>query len=695
MDFHPDILERRNAKMTEKQRQKEAEESAPLLPVHPPKPGPFKQFRRMILGDPISSEHAEHSLLPRFLALPVFASDAISSVAYATQQIILALGAAGLTAYAMRDEYSKYTMLITGMIVGLLVIVVLSYWQTIFAYPKGGGSYIVTRENLGRYPSLAAGAALLIDYVLTVSVSVAAGVQNLSAVPLPAQLAWLHFDNLITWCMLFIALLSFANLRGLKESGALFAIPTYGFVVMCYLMIAIGFLGPLFGWKYHMENVNQEWFGHSEKAVGLAIIMVLFKAFANGCSAMTGTEAVSDGIPAFKEPKSFNAATTLLMMGIILGTIFLGVSALSMKFHVVYWEAGGHTSNSVIDQISSAIYGKTGKWAIGYYTTQLATAAILILAANTSYADFPRLASILARDKFLPKQMANIGDKLGFDNGIILLGITSALLIIVKKGNVDQLIPLYAVGVFTAFTFSQSSMVKRWFTLKDKGWKVKAVINTVGAITTFIVLADIVIEKFTEGAWIVLLLMAVIVGIFIAINQHYKDVARQLRLGDQKPMKSTLSNTVLVLVPGLHRGIIPALEYAHSLSADCRAVYIETDPEKTAILLEKWDDWASDVPLVVLNSPYRSLISPIMHYLGAVQIERHNHLITVIVPEFVPSKWWHHLLHGNNGLLLKAALIGRKDIVVANLRYYLQDDKSPIPPDMPEDVAITSTPRNK
>ena len=664
-------------------------EPAPLTPVLPPKPGRFSQMRRLVLGDPISSEHAEHSLLPRFLALPVFASDAISSVAYATQQIILALGAAGLYLASRQDEYTKYTMLITGLIVGLLVIVVLSYWQTIFAYPKGGGSYIVTRENLGRFPSLAAGAALLIDYVLTVSVSVAAGVQNLSGVPLPGWLSWLHFDHLIPWCMLFIALLSFANLRGLKESGALFAIPTYGFVFMCYLMIFLGFVGPtLFHWELHKEFVNQDWGGHAEKAVGGAIFIVLFKAFANGCSAMTGTEAVSDGIPAFKEPKSFNAATTLLMMGVILGTLFLGISALAMRMHVVYWEHDGITAKSVIDQLAGAVYGKTGTWAFGYYITQIATAAILILAANTSYADFPRLASILARDGFLPKQMANIGDKLGFDNGILLLGITSALLIVLKKGNVDALIPLYAVGVFTAFTFSQSSMVKRWVTLRDKGWRIKAAINTVGAITTFIVLMDIIIEKFSEGAWIVLLLMALVVGIFLVINKHYRDVARQLSLKDQSPMKSSMTNTVIVLVPGLHRGVIPALEYAHSLSTDCRAVYIETDHEKTALLTSKWDDWASDVPLVVLNSPYRSLISPIMHYLDAVQLERRNHLITVIVPEFVPTQWWQHLLHGNNGLLLKAALMGRKDIVVANLRYYLQDSNQPTPMDMPEDVAI-------
>ena len=695
MDFPPDIPERRNAKMTEEQRQKEAEESAPLLPVHPPKPGPFKQFRRMILGDPISSEHAEHSLLPRFLALPVFASDAISSVAYATQQIILALGAAGLYTAAHREDYTRYTMGITGLIVGLLIIVVLSYWQTIFGYPSGGGSYIVSKDNLGVIPGLIAAAALLIDYVLTVSVSIAAGVQNLGGIPLPHFLQWLHFENLVLWCLFFIVLLTLANLRGLKESGTVFAIFTYGFVVMCYLMIALGLLGPLFGWHLHTEHINELW-GPVKSGEALGLV-VLARAFAQGCSAMTGTEAVSNGIPAFQHPKSRNAALTLIAMGVILGTIFLGISALAMNLHVVYWEDHGKTANSVIDQISGAIFGKSGTWAIGYYLTQFFTAAILVLAANTSYADFPRLSSILARDRFLPKQFSNLGDKLVFNNGIFVLGLFAALLIVAKKGSVDALIPLYAIGVFLAFTLSQSGMVLHWFKQRnsEKGWQIKAAINGIGALATFAVLVDIAVEKFTEGAWIVMVLIVFMVLVFRKIYNHYAEVAEELKMVNYKAPNKVFRNTVLVLVPSLHRGVMPALEYARSLSPDCRAVHISTDPEKTAILLEKWDDWASDVPLVVLNSPYRSLISPIMHYLDAVQIERHNHLITVIVPEFVPSKWWHHLLHGNNGLLLKAALIGRKDIVVANLRYYLRDDKSPIPPDMPEDVAIASTPKNK
>jgi len=642
----------------------------------------MQRLRRIVFGSPISTEHAEHTLLPKVLALPVFASDAISSVAYATQQIILALGAAGLYVTSLHEQYKHYTMLITGLIVALLVIVVISYWQTIFGYPSGGGSYIVSRENLGDLPGLIAAAALLIDYVLTVSVSIASGVQNLSGLPLPRYLAWLHFEGLVPWCLLFIALLTLANLRGLKESGTLFAIPTYFFVAMCYLMIGLGLLGPwLFHWQLHPEFVNQDWVGRAEHSLGTVGFLVMAKAFANGCSAMTGTEAVSNGIPAFREPKSKNAAYTLVAMGVILGTIFLGVSALAMNLHVVYWEHDGQTANAVIDQVSGAVFGKFGRWKAAYYLTQIATAAILVLAANTSYADFPRLASILARDRFVPKQLSNLGDKLVFNNGILLLGIAAAALIVLKRGIVDALIPLYAIGVFTAFTLSQSGMVVHWLKEQGRGWRVKAAINGMGAVATLLVLIDIAVEKFREGAWMVIGLIVVFVFIFRAIHKHYLDVAQQLKMANYTPPRAALHNTVLILVPGLHRGIMPAIEYAQTLSSDCRAVYIETEPEKTRQLKERWEEWAPHVPLVVLNSPYRSLVSAIMRYLDAVQQERTNHLVTVIVPEFVPTKWWHHLLHGNSGLILKAALLGRKDVIVANVRYYLQRMDEPPPQD--------------
>ena len=420
-----------------------------------------KRVRRVLLGCPVSSEHAEHTLLPKFLALPVFASDAISSVAYATQQIVLALGASGLYLLEYRQQYTVDTLLVAGFIVALLIIVVFSYWQTIFAYPNGGGSYIVSKDNIGPLAGLVAAAALMIDYVLTVSVSIAAGVQNLANIPFARY--WRLDQHLVPLCLLCIALLTLVNLRGLKESGALFAVFTYGFIVMCFVMIATAIVGPLFHWSPHLHEINavyNNWPRSSESAKHAAQgigALVMLRAFANGCSAMTGTEAVSDGIPAFKEPRARNAALTLLAMGTILGSIFIGVTWLAMHFHVVYWEAGGQTAPAVFDQISGAVFGKTGSLSFAYLLTQLFTAAVLVLAANTAYADFPRLASFLARDRFAPKQFANLGDKLVFNNGIILLGMFAATLIVLKHGQVDALIPLYATGVFTAFTLSQTS----------------------------------------------------------------------------------------------------------------------------------------------------------------------------------------------------------------------------------------------
>ena len=629
-------------------------------------------LRRLIFGSPISSEHSDHTLLRKILALPVFASDAISSVAYATQQIVLALGAAGLWVASREAEYTHYTMLITGLIVALLVIVVVSYWQTIFGYPSGGGSYIVSKDNLGTIAGLVAGAALLIDYVLTVSVSIASGVQNLEAVPLFNS--WHVEARLVLYCCLAVAVLTLVNLRGLKESGSLFALPTYLFVIMCYAMIVLGIVGPFIGWKFHPQYVNQSW--GPGQAVGTFGLVVLLRAFANGCSAMTGTEAVSNGIPAFQFPKSRNAALTLVAMGSILGTIFLGISYLAVHFHVVYWEAGTQTANAVIDQISGAIFGKTGTWAWAYVTTQVATALILVLAANTSFADFPRLASILARDGFLPKQLSNLGDKLVFNNGILILGVFAALLIVMKKGSVDALIPLYAIGVFLAFTLSQSGMVVHWAKDKGRGWQRKAMINGVGAVATLLVLLDIAYEKFAEGAWAVIVLLVALVLLFRLIRFHYTDSAEQLRLeeGDPKAEAQIMAvNTVVVLIPSLHRGVLPALQYARLLSPNCRAIHIEVDPAHTPDLQAEWEHWGGDMPLVILKSPYRSLTRPLMNYLSTVEAERPDDIVTVVVPEAVPTRWWHHLLHGQSGLRLKLALLSRTDIVVANIRYPLRD----------------------
>ena len=385
-----------------------------------------------------------------------------------------------------------------------------------------------------------------------------------------------------------------------------------------------------------------------------------------------GTEAVSNGVPAFREPRSRNAALTLVSMGLILGSIFIGVSWLAVNLHVVYWEQGGHTAPAVIDQISGAVFGKTGNFSWAYITTQVFTALILVLAANTSFADFPRLSSILARDRFLPRQLANLGDRLAFNNGIFLLGLFSALLILIKNGSVDLLIPFYAIGVFLAFTLSQTGMVKHWLTIKGEGWKRKAIINGTGAIVTSIVLLDILAEKFIDGAWMVVIIIALLIVVFKMVYGHYIDVRQQLDIANYTRADEPMRNTVLVLIQGIHAGTLHALDYAKSISSDCQAVYIEVEPERTEYLTKTWAKYVGDFPLIVVKSPYRSLIRPIMHYLDTMHDEKPNHRITVVVGEFVPSKWWHSLLHGNTGLILKLALLGRRDIVVANVRYWLE-----------------------
>lgn len=653
-----------------------------------------KRVRRVLLGKPLQSDNIAHTLLPKILALPVFASDAISSCAYATQEIALVLGAAGLGGAGMIELYSRFTLLTSLAIITLLAIVAISYWQTIFTYPHGGGSYSVTKDNLGTRGGvnwgLIAGGALLIDYVLTVSVSIAAGVQNLAGIPFMEH----HFgvgEHTVLYCLLFIGLLMIANLRGTKESGALFATFTYGFVIMCYAMIGLAIFGPIFGWQAHTNEIGEYQKVYSEHIANnlhetaklgvLGMIMLALKAFASGCTAMTGVEAVSNGIPAFQAPKSKNAAVTLIWMAVILGTIFLGVSWLTTKLHVVYYSEIGvkgqpgyiEGAPAVIDQISGAIFGKSGQMAAFYLLTQFATAGILVLAANTAFADFPRLASLMAKDRFMPKQFANLGDKLVFNNGIVILGVFAGVLITAFNGFVDNLIPLYAVGVFLAFTLSQSSMVIHWFKDKTKGWQKRALINGIGASATFIVLCTIIFEKFTHGAWAVIILILMLYLIFNKIHQHYADVTYELSLNDYEHPAVPMQSTVLVLVPSLHKGLMPVLDYARSLSTDCRAVHIEIDPDKTPRLKERWEEWAGELPLVILHSPYRSLVSPIMRYLDAVQVERTNHIVTVIVPEFVPVKWWHSILHGNTGWILRLALLSRKDVVMTSVRYELHD----------------------
>ena len=619
----------------------------------------FGLFRRMIFGSPLPSSRAAHERLIKLLALPVFSSDAISSVAYATEEILLGLALAG-TAVAT----STLSLDIAVAIIVLLAIVATSYRQTIFAYPSGGGSYIVAKDNLGDTPGLVAGAALMIDYVLTVAVSVSSGVAAILSFASPEWQA-----HRVAICVAVVFFVALANLRGVRESGLLFAAPTYTFIVSAAAVIGIGlyrvFLLPE-SISYHSPPMELRPIAVHEGAAGAVFAFVILRAFASGCSAMTGTEAISNGIPAFRPPESRNAAATLTWMAAILATVFFGMGFLAYSIHVIPMSQTAKGYETVLSQIATTVVGRN--WL--YYLFQAATMGILVLAANTAYADFPRLGSIMARDRYLPRQLFNVGDRLVFSNGIVVLAILASILIFAFGGVVNQLIPLYAIGVFLSFTLSQAGMLKRFVRLKEPGWKARAAVSGIGAAVTAVVAVVQAVTKASEGAWIVLILIPTLVFIFTKIHRHYVQLGDQLRLTERDEFKP-IHNTVLVLTPSVHRGVLRALEYAITLSTDVRAVHVEVDPVDTAIMMERWERWGGGVPLVVLESPYRSLLRPLMEYLEESKKESEGGMVTVVIPEFVPAKWWHKLLHNQSGILLKFALLFRKDIVTTNVRYYI------------------------
>ena len=601
--------------------------------------------KALFLGRPLASAQARHERLSRRSALAVFASDALSSVAYATEEILLVLLAGGVGALA-------FSIPIGLTIAMLIVIVVSSYRQTILAYPQGGGAYIVSKDNLGTMAGLVAGAALLIDYVLTVAVSVAAGVAALTSA-FPAL-----YGYRVALGVAFIAAIMVANLRGLRESGNLFAAPTYLFVASVGAMLAYGFGRWVLGWETPGPP-PAEIVAHG--AQGLSVFLVL-RAFASGCTALTGVEAVSDGVPAFRAPESHNARVVLSWLGAILVTLFMGITFLAHHYGVV-----PRAEETVVSQLARQIFGG----GLLYYEIQAVTMLILILAANTSFADFPRLAYFLARDGFIPRQFATRGDRLVFSNGILILGGAAAALIAVFGGDTHALIPLYAVGVFLSFTLSQASMVRRWLGRREEGWWWRWWFNAIGAAVTGLVMLVIAVTKFSHGAWIVVLLIPVFVLAFLTVRRHYTDVAGQLSLeeyGGPPPVE----NVVLVLVGDLHRGVATALRYAQALSPSARAVYVELDPDRTRRLEERWGKWGLGVPLVVLSSPYRSLLAPVREYVDHLLAVRPHHVVTIVIPEFIPARWWQHLLHNQTALLIKGTLLFRKRVVVVDVPFHLE-----------------------
>lgn len=676
-------------------------------------------LKRFLVGSPMRTEQAIHERLTKKTALAVFSSDALSSTAYASEEILLVLAVAA----AAGHNYSYYYVVpISIVIATVLGIVATSYRQTIHAYPSGGGAYIVAKENLGVNPGLVAAASLLVDYILTVSVSISAGVAAITSAAQGTTFAGLD-NHKVALCLALIFLIAIANLRGVRESGALFAGPTYAFLVCFLLMIAYG----LIYYYLHPGTVVPINDAHLKFAEGYhpgpLTWFLLLGAFSNGCVALTGTEAISNGIPAFKPPEARNAATTLTIMAVLLAIMFIGTSLLAFLYQV-----HPHDNETIISQFARVIFSGPFRWF--YFLIQATTALILVLAANTSFADFPRLASLLARDRFLPRQFASRGDRLVFSNGVIILALLSAILVVAFKGDTSRLIPLYAVGVFLSFTLSQSGMVRHWLKegrvvrtqtaerrngqdssaekyltqIADEGerlddihvsvtpealagrnpidvadvqretshWKRSIVINGLGAIATSVVLCVLILTKFIHGAWVVIVLIPILVMMFRSVHRHYVEVASQLTTQGIERLRP-IRHEVIVPISGIHRGVIRALEYAKSIAPEhVTAVYVDLDDEATRKLREKWNQWGAGVELVVLASPYRSLIRPLTRHIERIRKQHNNDMLTVVLPEFVTARWWHQLLHNQSSLLLKGALLFKKGVIVTSVPYHLE-----------------------
>jgi amino acid transporter len=604
---------------------------------------------RALVGSPLETQRLKHEKLTKVKGLAVFGADALSSSAYATEEVLRILILAGAAAMPL-------TVPISGAIVALMAIVATSYYQTIHAYPSGGGAYVVARENLGPLPGLVAAAALLVDYLLTVAVSVSAGVAAITSA-LPRL-----FPYRVELAVALVALITVANLRGVRESGTLFAIPTYLFIFAFGSTVAFGIAAWLSG---HLPRASSPTEAAATQPLTLFLVL---RAFASGTAALTGIEAVSNGVQAFYPPEPRNASRVLLAMVTILGALFFGTSLLAREMAVLPRE-----EETVVSQIARLLF--QGGWF--YYVVQAATMLILVLAANTAFADFPRLSSILARDRYLPRQLANLGDRLVFANGILLLGVTASALIVVFRATVHNLIPLYMVGVFVSFTLSQAGMVRHWLATRTGRWRLQLGINGLGALCTAVVGLEVALVKFLDGAWITVFVIGSFVLLMQAIHRHYEDLKQQLSLERAKLPRPFKAHKVIVPVNNVHRGILEALRYAKAVSDDVTAVYVEIEPGAREEIERKWERWVPDIPLVVLPSPYRSVVGPILLYLDQVQREAGpDTALTVVLPEFVPRKWWHHLLHNQTALMLKFALLFRQRRlrrykVLADVPYYL------------------------
>jgi amino acid transporter len=626
---------------------------------------PPHNWLTVLTGTPLRTAQAGEQAIGKVVGLAVFASDALSSTAYATQETLVMLAVAGTAAFGLAVPLSL-------AIVGLLAIVVMSYEQTIHAYPNGGGAYIVARDNLGNSPAALAGAALLTDYILTVAVSISSGVaQIVSAFPSV-------YPYRVYLAVGLTILIMLINLRGVRESGTIFAVPTYYFVAMMVITLCLGL------WRYVTGSLGTVVDPPPLEMIGapqaLSLILIL-RAFSSGTTALTGVEAISNGIPAFREPRSRNAGITLIWMAAILGTLLVAITFLSVQIGAIPSE-----QETVISQLARTADGGRG---FIYLSTIVATTVILIMAANTSYNGFPRLAALLAADGFLPRQLNYQGSRLVYSRGIVALALIACVFIIVFQASVTALIPLYAIGVFLSFTLSQLGMARRWHktgrlrpgeTAQERGsvltydrnWRTKMSINGLGTAATALVAVIFAVSKFSQGAWIVLILIPLGVGLFFRIHRHYRHLAQNLSLEKFGVRPSSLRHRVLVPIGGVHRGTLEALHYAQLLSDDITAVHVAVDEVEAQKVERKWESWGEGVRLVILSSPYRLMLEPLLAYVEQIAAQQQpNETITIVVPQFVPNSWFDNLLHTQTAMLLRLALLFRRGIVVTDVPYHV------------------------
>lgn len=625
---------------------------------------PRRTLWTILIGRPLATADAPHETIGKLIGLAVFASDALSSTAYATQEILAILIVLGTAAYG-------YLFPISLVIVGLLAVVTISYEQTIHAYPNGGGSYIVSRDNLGEFPAKVAASAILTDYILTVAVSISSGVaQVVSAYP---QL----FDYRVWISVGLVFLIMMINLRGVRESGVIFAIPTYFFVAMMFITVIIGIVRYASGNLGMLPDPPEATMLLAPQAVSLFLLM---RAFSNGTTALTGIEAIADGIPSFREPRTRNAGVTLILMSSILATLLLGITFLAGHIHAVPSEV-----ETVISQLARTVYDGRG---VLYLLAISATTVILVMAANTSFADFPRLSAITAADGLLPRQLNYRGSRLVFSRGIAVLALLASVLIIVFQASVTRLIPLYAIGVFISFTLSQIGMARRWWKighlkegqeLKERGsvlryqdgWKSKIVVNGLGGLLTLFVMVLFAVTKFADGAWVVIIIIPSLVVVFSIIQGHYKRLANTLSLDQYGGAPPRIHrNRVLLPIGGVHRGTLAALRYARTLTDDITAVHISVNPDETERLRKKWEQWGDGVRLVIVESSYRRFMEPLLDYIDEIYERRQpNEVITIIVPQFISHKRWTNFLHTNTAAALRQALMFYNNVVVTNVPY--------------------------